>query len=84
VASLRSIASRTLSRNSERIAPVVVAEGGSRHRPGHVSLIDHAGLAVASVSGARWRACTPRFHNWQSRVTVRSLQFFNRVLSPPP
>ena len=28
---------------------VVVAEGGSRRRPGHVSLIDHAGLAVASV-----------------------------------
>jgi hypothetical protein len=28
---------------------IVVAEGGSRRRPGHVSLIDHAGLAVASV-----------------------------------
>jgi len=49
---------------------VVVTEGGSSRRPGHVSLIDHAGLAVASVWDERWRAFTPRVHNWQSRGTI--------------
>ena len=32
---------------------VVVAEGRSRPRPGHVCLIDHAGLAAASVLGEK-------------------------------
>ncbi len=46
---------------------VVVAERDRRQGPGHLSLIDHAGLAVARVLKGNRRACTPRLHPWQSQ-----------------
>jgi len=61
---------------------VVVAEGASRRRPGHVSLIDHAGLAVASVRGEKMARFYARVHNWQSRARSGSCKF-NSALSPP-
>jgi peptidoglycan/xylan/chitin deacetylase (PgdA/CDA1 family) len=64
---------------------VVVTEGGSRRGPGHVSLIDHAGLAVASVWDEKDGAFVrPVFTTGKSRGTIWSTAIFNRALSPPP
>ena len=64
---------------------VVVAERRSRPRPGHVCLIDHAGLAVASTlneKNARLYAALPALAIAARRFG--SLQISGDALPPPP